>query len=114
MVLISGAREGNVRGVAVGDVFPGGDPMKMEQQTDLARPNAPATQTGTALQRLSPETKERALRDVAWVAEFLGVSKSWVYQATANGVLPCIRLGSALRFEKATIERWIRESRASP
>lgn len=59
-------------------------------------------------QRLSPETKERALRDVAWVAEFLGVSRSWVYQATSTGVLPCVRLGATLRFEKAAIERWLK------
>jgi excisionase family DNA binding protein len=65
--------------------------------------------TGSAKpQRLSLETKERALRDVAWVAEFLGVSKSWVYQATSTGVLPCIRLGSTLRFEKSVIEKWIK------
>ena len=62
-------------------------------------------------QRLSPETKERALRDVGWVAEFLGVSKSWVYQATASGILPCIRLGSSLRFEKAAIEGWLKGER---
>jgi excisionase family DNA binding protein len=72
----------------------------MEQQT--------GTQGSPTPQRLSPDTKERALRDVAWVAEFLGVSKSWVYQATSNGVLPCIRLGSTLRFEKAAIERWLK------
>lgn len=65
-------------------------------------------QAQTPSQRLSPETKERALRDVAWVAEFLGVSRSWVYQATTTGVLPCIRLGATLRFEKGAIERWLK------
>lgn len=62
----------------------------------------------TGRSRLSENSMETALRDVAWVAEFLGVSKSWVYQATTTGALPCIRLGSVLRFEKAAIERWLK------
>ena len=62
---------------------------------------------GVAGRYLGMESRERALRDVNWVAEFLGVSRSWVYQATATGVLPCIRLGANLRFEKAAIERWL-------
>lgn len=58
--------------------------------------------------RMSPETKERALRDVAWVAEFLGVSRSWVYQATASGVIPCVRIGALVRFDPAVIKAWVR------
>jgi len=82
--------------------------MNLEHQTELAMSSQPSIRARPAPQRPNPETSEHALRNVTWVAEFLGVSKSWVYQATANGVLPCIRLGSALRFEKAAIERWIR------
>ena len=51
---------------------------------------------------------ERALRDVAWVAAFLNVSKSWVYQATASGALPCIRVGAAVRFDPEAIRAWVR------
>jgi excisionase family DNA binding protein len=63
---------------------------------------------------LGQRSLEQCLRDVSWVAQFLGVSKSWVYQATATGVLPCIRLGATLRFEKGAIEKWLKgESGAS-
>lgn len=65
----------------------------------------------TSIAVMGVHSRERALRDVRWVAEFLGVSKSWVYQATSTGVLPCIRLGSTLRFEKAAIEAWLRGER---
>ena len=53
-------------------------------------------------------SRERALRGVAWVAEFLHVSKSWVYQATASGTLPCIRVGAAVRFDPEVIKAWVR------
>ena len=46
--------------------------------------------------------------DVAWVAEFLGVSRSWVYQAAAAGRMPCVRLGALLRFDAFTIRDWAR------
>ena len=38
------------------------------------------------------------LMTVAEVAEFLQMSKSWVYKSSAAGVLPVHRLGAALRF----------------
>jgi len=58
--------------------------------------------------RLGPESGILALRDVAWVAEFLGVSKSWVYQATASGKLPCVRIGALVRFDPAVIKAWVK------
>ena len=64
----------------------GGDSMNVEHQTELPVSSQPSTRVWSAPQRPSPEANEHALRNVAWVAEFLGVSKSWVYQATANGV----------------------------
>jgi excisionase family DNA binding protein len=57
---------------------------------------------------LGERSKEAALRSVAWVAEFLGVSKSWVYQATSSGNLPCIRIGSAVRFDPDAVRAWLR------
>ncbi len=56
---------------------------------------------------LGAVSRERALRDVAWLAEFLGVSKSWVYQATASGVVPCVRIGSLVRFDPVVIKAWV-------
>lgn len=32
------------------------------------------------------------------VADYLQISKSWVYKRSADGTLPCIRIGSSLRF----------------
>jgi excisionase family DNA binding protein len=48
------------------------------------------------------------LKDVQWLAKFLGVSRSWVYQASASGVLPCVRIGALLRFDPAVIKAWVR------
>ena len=42
------------------------------------------------------------------VARFLSMSPSWVYQASAGGTLPCLRIGAAVRFDPATIRAWVR------
>lgn len=55
---------------------------------------------------LGAVSREQALRDVTWVAEFLGVSKSWVYQATGSGRLPCVRIGALVRFDPSVIRAW--------
>jgi len=48
-----------------------------------------------------------SLWDVTELATFLKVSKSWVYQASAAGNIPCIRIGAALRFEPEAIRAWM-------
>ncbi len=58
--------------------------------------------------RLGIDSGVHALRDVSWVAEFLGVSKSWVYQATASGKLPCVRIGALVRFDPTAIKAWVK------
>jgi excisionase family DNA binding protein len=48
------------------------------------------------------------------VAQRLKVSRSWVYDAAADGRLPSIRLGAPdgpLRFVRADLERWIEDAR---
>jgi excisionase family DNA binding protein len=57
---------------------------------------------------LSKDGQERALKDVPWVAEFLGVSRSWVYQASSSGALPCVRIGALVRFDPTVIKAWVR------
>ena len=57
---------------------------------------------------LGEVSRERALRDVSWVAQFLGVSKSWVYQSTASGTIPCVRVGALVRFDPTVIKAWVR------
>ena len=52
-------------------------------------------------------TAERTLKDVAWLAALLGVSKSWVYQQVEAGKLPVVRIGALVRFDKRTIQTWL-------
>lgn len=50
------------------------------------------------------------------VARRLGVSRSWLYAAAADGRIPAIRLGGPdgpLRFVPEDLERWIEEARAA-
>ena len=44
---------------------------------------------------------------VAQLAAFLSVSKSWVYQSSASGTIPCVRIGAALRFVPQAIRSWL-------
>ncbi len=50
------------------------------------------------------------------VARRLGVSRSWLYAAAADGRIPSIRLGGPdgpLRFVSEDLERWVAEARAA-
>jgi excisionase family DNA binding protein len=51
------------------------------------------------------------LLTISDVAEYLGVSKSWVYDHTTRKrpLLPCICLGELKRFRRADIEKFIEE-----
>jgi len=40
---------------------------------------------------------------LASLARFLGMSLSWVYKAAERGQLPCVRIGSALRFDASAM-----------
>ena len=53
-------------------------------------------------------TGHEPLWTVAEVAEFLRVSKSFVYHACAAGTFPCVRIGASVRFDPATIRAWVR------
>lgn len=41
------------------------------------------------------------------VAEYLGLSKSWVRQKTRLGEIPAIHIGGAVRYSPKAIERWL-------
>jgi excisionase family DNA binding protein len=48
------------------------------------------------------------------VCRMLGVSRSWLYQAAADGRIPHVRLGSAdgpIRFVPTDIEQWLEDAR---
>lgn len=50
------------------------------------------------------------------VALMLRVSRSWVYDAAADGRLPAVRLGGPdgpLRFVRDDIEHWLESARAA-
>jgi len=58
-----------------------------------------------------PNFENERLLNIADVAAWLGVSKSWVYDHTTRKqpFLPCIRLGEMTRFRQADIEKFIEE-----
>ena len=59
----------------------------------------------------TPELPTDTLWRVPDVARFLAVSPSWVYQASAAGTLPCVRIGAAVRFDPDAIRAWVRGER---
>ena len=53
-----------------------------------------------------PLVREGELWTVAEVARYLKTSRSWVYQATAPGKLPSMRVGHLRRFDPEKIRAW--------
>jgi len=58
---------------------------------------------------MRPAAKEQngRLLNVAEVARFLGLHEKTVYEWAARGRLPCVRVGSRLRFDPRDIDRWL-------
>ena len=56
-------------------------------------------------------TGKPQLWNAARAAEYLGVSTSWVYHRSAEGSIPCVRVGHALRFDPAALAAWTRGER---
>ena len=55
------------------------------------------------------------LLKVADVCRMLGVSRTWVYDASADGRIPSVHLGGPdgpLRFVQADLDAWLEEARA--
>jgi excisionase family DNA binding protein len=48
------------------------------------------------------------------VSRLLGLSRSQVYQMMADGRLPVIRIGRAIRVPKRALSEWIRANTTSP
>ncbi len=53
---------------------------------------------------------ERRLLCVAELAEYLAVSKDFVYSLTYRKQIPFVKIGRAVRFNKAAIDRWLEKS----
>ncbi len=56
---------------------------------------------------------QEMLWDANQAAEFMNVSRSWVYQRAEAGLLPHVRLGGLVRFEPAAIRKFLRHDRLS-
>ena len=54
------------------------------------------------------EGENEGLWDATDVASYLKVSRSWVYQRSAAGTLPCLHVGGLVRFDPATIRAFAR------
>lgn len=48
------------------------------------------------------------------ICEFLNVKKSTAYLWANGGVIPCYRIGGALRFDMDEIREWVRNSKVTP
>ena len=48
------------------------------------------------------------------VAEFLRVSRSWVYHRASAGELPCLQIGPLIRFEPSRIKAYAGGERSAP
>lgn len=51
---------------------------------------------------------------VAEIARLLGVPRSFVYERTARGDIPCYRVGRLLRFRVSEVERWVADGGSAP
>ncbi len=54
------------------------------------------------------------LLTVEEVAEWLNVPKSWIYDRTRSGTIPCVKIGKYVRFNKDEIEDWLNTNRHTP
>ncbi len=59
------------------------------------------------------DSMSEQLWDVNDVAKYLKVSRSWVYQRVAAGLLPYARIGALVRFRASRIRAFARESEQS-
>lgn len=60
------------------------------------------------------EKTEKKLWGVEDAARFLKVSKHTVYRWTANGTLPCRKVGRTTRFLPSELEAWVASRPGGP
>jgi excisionase family DNA binding protein len=48
------------------------------------------------------------LIDVKEAARIFGVSSDTIYKLARTGVIPCVRVGDLLRFDRFSLAQWIR------
>lgn len=52
----------------------------------------------------------KEIMNVQEAAEYLGISKMWLYKACKEGHVPHVRFGNKYRFYKETLDNWMKES----
>jgi len=90
--------------------------MKLEiEQTDI---EAIAIRVAEILKPMLSSTaghKEKdALLDVVQLADYLNVSKAWVYDRIRDNEIPHYKFGKYLRFRKREIDKWIETQSFKP
>jgi predicted DNA-binding transcriptional regulator AlpA len=63
---------------------------------------------------INAQRLEENLWDADDVATFLKVSRSWVYQHAASGLLPKMKIRGLLRFDPRAIREWAGHAGRSP
>ena len=64
------------------------------------------------IEESKPKTAE--VMDVEGVADYLGFSSSTIYTKVRELDIPHVRIGGALRFPKAEIDKWLRRNTVRP
>lgn len=60
------------------------------------------------------QTEKPEIMTVQEVAEFLRVSERTVYDWATSGTIPCGKLGTAWRFKRSEIEKWVNQHLSPP
>lgn len=55
----------------------------------------------------------KEIMNVEEAAAYLGISKMWLYKACKEGHVPHVRFGNKYRFQKETLDEWMREGSRS-
>lgn len=91
----------------VGDKAMRNEADSIDENRDSGRSARPGNRPGN---RPAPMTPSQALWDVTDVAGYLRIPVSSIYKMTARKAavrIPHIRIGAALRFRQADIDRWL-------
>ena len=56
--------------------------------------------------KIATEADDTTLWTADDVARFAKTSRSWVYQKSAAGLLPCLKVGGLLRFDPKAIKKF--------
>lgn len=62
------------------------------------------------VERLEAGSTALRARDLA---EMFAVTQQHIYKLAALGIIPCFRIGTAVRFDPGTVAEWLRQSKSS-